>query len=147
MPRTYAKYTDEDIIRLSSEVFSMAELLRRLGLRPVGGNYYTIKKKLKRLELTCDHWVGQAWNKGERTKDWSNYVKTSSIKPHLIKERTHCCEVCCSTQWLEKPIPLEIHHVDGDRTNNKKQNLQLLCPNCHAFTDNYRGKNIEVSTS
>lgn len=39
-------------------------------------------------------------------------------------------------------IPLEVHHVDGDRLNNELSNLQLLCPNCHAQTDNYCGKNI-----
>ena len=43
---------------------------------------------------------------------------------------------------MEQPIPLEVHHIDGDSLNNEMSNLKLLCPNCHAFTDNYRGKNI-----
>lgn len=56
--------------------------------------------------------------------------------------RGHQCENYKLTNWLNKPIPLEIHHKDGDHLNNDLENLQLLCPNCHAFTENYRGKNI-----
>ncbi len=46
--------------------------------------------------------------------------------------------------WLNKPIPLELHHKDGDNTNNELDNLELLCPNCHALTDNYRGRNKQA---
>ena len=56
--------------------------------------------------------------------------------------RGHACENCGKKEWLGKPIPLEVHHLDGDKLNNELSNLQLLCPNCHALTDNYRGKNI-----
>jgi len=49
--------------------------------------------------------------------------------------------VCKQITWLEKDIPLELHHIDGDHSNNELSNLTLLCPNCHALTDNYRGKN------
>jgi predicted HNH restriction endonuclease len=42
-----------------------------------------------------------------------------------------------------KPIPLELHHKDGNRYNDQLENLILLCPNCHAFTENYRAKNIK----
>jgi predicted HNH restriction endonuclease len=44
---------------------------------------------------------------------------------------------------LGNPIPLELHHIDGDKTNNTLENFQLLCPNCHALTDSYRGKNVK----
>lgn len=39
-----------------------------------------------------------------------------------------------------KPISLQVHHVDGDNTNNTLENLELLCPNCHSQTDSYCGK-------
>jgi len=45
------------------------------------------------------------------------------------------------TEWLGRPIPLELHHIDGNRDNNVLENYQLLCPNCHALTDSYRGRN------
>ena len=44
-------------------------------------------------------------------------------------------------------IPLEIHHIDGNHKNNKLENLQILCPNCHSLTTNYRGKNIDIKRS
>lgn len=54
------------------------------------------------------------------------------------------CDCCNNSLWLGQDIPLEIHHEDGDSSNNELVNLRLLCPNCHALTDNYRGrKNIK----
>ena len=54
------------------------------------------------------------------------------------------CENCGNTEWQGKLIPLEVHHMDGDRLNNVLENLQLLCPNCHAQTENYRNRNIST---
>lgn len=51
------------------------------------------------------------------------------------------CENCKMTEWLGQPIPLEVHHKDGNRHHNELANYELLCPNCHALTDSYRGKN------
>ena len=68
-------------------------------------------------------------------------LKTAHMKDAIIALRGHQCEVCKNTVWQNLPIPLEVHHIDGDSTNNVLENLQLLCPNCHAQTDNYRTKN------
>lgn len=94
------------------------------------------------MKVDTTHWTGQAWNKGEQLKDFSDYTRAYRIKPHLIKERGHKCEVCNLSNWLEAPITLEIHHINGDRTNNNKNNLQLLCPNCHSMTENWRNRKI-----
>jgi hypothetical protein len=56
--------------------------------------------------------------------------------------RGHKCECCGLEKWNENPIPLEVHHKDGDHLNNELENLEVLCPNCHALTKNWRGKNI-----
>ena len=65
------------------------------------------------------------------------------MKNKIIYEglKEYRCEMCGNTTWLDNPIPLELHHKDGNSFNNVFDNLQLLCPNCHSFTDTYRSKN------
>ena len=75
----------------------------------------------------------------------SQDIQTNKIRKKILEEnlKPHKCECCGLETWLDSPIPLEIHHKDGDRTNNTLENFELLCPNCHAFTDSYRGKNCK----
>lgn len=70
--------------------------------------------------------------------------QSNKLRKRLIAQgiKQHICESCLNTTWLDQPIPLELHHIDGIPNNHKRENLQLLCPNCHAFTDTYRGKNV-----
>jgi hypothetical protein len=57
----------------------------------------------------------------------------------LLKEANYTCESCNNSEWLGKPLWLEIHHIDDDNKNNKRENLMVLCPNCHSAIDsNYR---------
>ena len=71
-------------------------------------------------------------------------IQSNKVRKKLLQEgyKEHRCEKCGQTEWLGRPIPLELHHIDGNKKNNTLENFQLLCPNCHAFTDSYRGKNI-----
>ena len=70
-------------------------------------------------------------------------IQTNKIRKKILQEglKPHQCESCKLTEWLGQSIPLEVHHKDGNRNNNVFENYELLCPNCHAFTDSYRGKN------
>jgi hypothetical protein len=138
---TYRAYTENDVRVAVSESLSIADVLRKLGLKQAGGNYANIKRKLQTLNIDTSHFTGIGWNKDQQLKDWSDYKRASTLKPHLIKVRGNVCECCKNSLWLDKPIKLEIHHVDGDRTNNREENLQLLCPNCHSYTDTWRGRN------
>lgn len=144
--RKYREYTDDDIIKISKEVYSIAGLLQGLNLKPAGGNYSNIKKLIQKLKIDTSHWTGMAWNKEKQLKDWSDYTRNRNVKLHLIKLRSHKCEKCNNTHWLDNLIPLEIHHIDGDRTNNELENLQLLCCNCHAATDFWRNRKKMVDS-
>jgi len=90
-------------------------------------------------------------NKSQEAKDRqaSNRGKNFAIfgtpgsgghKVALIRERGHQCEQCKNTEWLNKPITLELEHTDGIKTNNTRENLRLLCPNCHSYTPTWRRK-------
>lgn len=70
-------------------------------------------------------------------------VRGGSILKELLKIRERKCECCGLTMWLDKPINLQAHHKDGDKTNNELDNLLLLCLNCHSYTDNFCSKNIK----
>jgi hypothetical protein len=72
---------------------------------------------------------------------------TSHLNLRLLKSgmKEHRCENCNNEEWLGKPIPLELHHKDGNSHNHKFKNLQFLFPNCHALTDNYCSKNKKTN--
>ena len=71
--------------------------------------------------------------------------QSNKLRKRLLDEniKTHICEVCGLTEWMNKPIPLEVDHIDGIRNNHILSNLRLICPNCHAQTDTYKGKNMK----
>jgi hypothetical protein len=70
-------------------------------------------------------------------------MSTNKLKIKLLKEKAkkHQCENCGLESWQGGKIPIELHHIDGNPKNNDINNLQILCPNCHALTNNYRGRN------
>lgn len=151
------KWTDDQFIEAVKSSFSYAEVMKKIGLKPAGSNYDTVKRKISELNLDTSHMTGAAWNQGERYKpikeaqpleeilvERSSYVSTYHLKKRLLKEgvKKYRCECCGNTEWMGEPIALELHHVNGIKDDLRIENLQILCPNCHAFTDNYRGKNI-----
>lgn len=153
------KWTDDQLKLAISNNKSIAGVIRDLGLKPVGGNYNTVNKKIKELNLDISHFTGKGWNVGLKFKpnkakplseilvkdsSYQSYKLVKRLLSEGIKERK--CECCNRTTWNNNPIPIELHHINGDHHDHRIENLQILCPNCHAQTDNYRGKNIGKST-
>jgi hypothetical protein len=64
------------------------------------------------------------------------------LKNYLLDTRGHRCEVCGITEWMGQAAPLELDHRDGNPLNNRLDNVRLICPNCHAQTATYKGKNM-----
>lgn len=103
-----------------------------------------VKKRIESNSISVEHLKGKAWQKD--SFDYSRFVDGSKMTSAaaakgLILKRGNVCESCGNFEWFGYPIPLEVHHKDGNKHNNDEDNLSLLCPNCHALTDNFRGRN------
>lgn len=138
-----------------AQAVSMADALRGLGLVPAGGNYSTLRRKIHDLCLDTRHFLGQGWRKGSRTpvtraRAIEEILTTNSpcngnqLRKRLISLglKAARCECCGLSTWNGLPIPLELDQVNGHSSDNRIENLRILCPNCHAQTPTYRGKNI-----
>ena len=147
------KRTKEEFEAAAKQSSSIAEMCRTLGLRPCGGNYRQMHNAIEKFALDTSHFTGQGWNVGLKFKPFEEkpmgeiLVKGSTyqsfkLKRRLLKEgfKQHVCERCGLSEWQASPIPLELHHINGDNKDNRLENLQLLCPNCHALTESYRGR-------
>ena len=150
-----SKISDEEFIKVIKKSLSIHQALLFLGLKSAGGNYQTFHRRVEYLKIDTSHFTGQAHNVNKKfgpkrpTEDYLNnkyLIRSSELKNRLLKEglKTHQCEKCNLSEWLGLKIPLELHHVNGNSSDNSILNLMLLCPNCHSFTDNYRGKNIKL---
>ena len=73
-----------------------------------------------------------------------SFISSHKLKLKLLRDglKERRCEGCRLEQWRGEMIPIELHHVNGDRFDNRIHNLRLLCPNCHALTDNHAGKGV-----
>ena len=136
---------------------SFAQALTRLGYRPGGRIQAEFKRRVSALGLDTSHFSGQGWRLGSRNPVVpalslskilveGRYSRTSNLKRRLLEAglKQPQCEVCGGTRWRDQPMPLELDHVNGRRDDDRLSNLRLLCPNCHAQTETYRGRNMTV---
>ncbi len=149
-------YTDQQFIHAVANNTSIAGVLKSLGLKPAGGNYKTIHLKINNLNCDTTHFTGQHHLKG-KNHNWAIKIPlekilvinskygggTYKLKNRLLQEGyfERKCYNCNRIKWLDQLIPLELEHINGDKFDNRIENLTLLCPNCHALTPTYRGKN------
>jgi Zn finger protein HypA/HybF involved in hydrogenase expression len=149
------KFSKEVLESAVRESESISSVCRILNIRPTGGNYKTINRKIRLWNIDTSHFKGRAWNLGltfesklkiplnEILIENSTYVSTDRLRRRLIKEgiKKYECECCGLFEWNGKEIPLELNHINGINTDNRIENLEIICPNCHAQTPNFRGKN------
>lgn len=147
------KYTKEVMQEALENAYSIAEVCRNLNLKPVGGNYKTIHKYCKLYDIDLSHLTGQDWKANsnlvkcknsdslEKMLQENTDVHSSHLREKLIASqlKTNVCEVCgCGDSWQNKPITLQLHHVNGDHFDNRIENLRILCPNCHSQAEGHK---------
>ncbi|MGL5804520.1 MAG: HNH endonuclease [Xenococcaceae cyanobacterium] len=122
---------------------SKAFICRQLRCKPT-----TLESYLTKLGIVYKGNKGGKGRQSSQRKPAVSYLyKGSTISAHdlrlrLIRDgiKPAKCESCHLSTWFNSSIPLELHHINGDRFDNRLENLQILCPNCHALTDNHAGK-------
>lgn len=147
--RTWTDTQLRDAVHTSS---TKREVLEKLGLGVWGGNYRSLAKHLARLSLDTSHFTPGKTGAKNRTQPlkWSldeilvedSPFHTGHLKNRLIKEQIleEQCSECGLTEWQGKPISLHLDHINGKSRDNRRENLRLLCPNCHSQTPTYAGK-------
>lgn len=151
-PRSWTKDALKEAIR---ESYSLRQVLAKLGLRQAGGNYEQLKRYIQEYGFTTAHFKGKGWNRGlkgigkprimlEAILVEKSYFQSFKLKKRLFQAglKPQHCEEC---RWAQKTsdgyLPLELDHINGDRHDNRIENLRVLCPNCHSLKPTHRGRN------
>lgn len=131
----------EDILKWIEEKQSKAYMCKQLNCKPETLNSY-----LEKMGISYKGRQGLKENPNHNYKTAEEYVKNAYVSSHKLKEKLirdgikkHQCELCLLEEWQGEKIPLELHHKDGNHYNNDFENLQILCPNCHALQENNSG--------
>lgn len=149
------KYTEEEFKKAVEDSLSIRQVLVKLALEPTGGNYALFYSRIKKLGLDISHFTGKGHLKG-KTHNWnsptpletilvqdSSYTSTNHLKHRLLDDKLleYSCNICGISEWKGTKLSLHLDHINGIRTDNRIENLRLLCPNCHSQTSTYAGKN------
>lgn len=144
MRRTDILERKDEILEWIKEDLPNAEIARRLKCK-----VDTLKSYYTKMGITYSGNMSGKGIKGssKERKSAEELAKSPTVGSHRLKLRLledgvkeYKCECCGLTEWNGKPIALELHHKDGNHYNNDLTNLEILCPNCHAQTDNYSCK-------
>ena len=147
------RYGEAEVREAVANARSIAEALRFLGLVPAGGNHGTLKKLIARYGLSTEHF-NPYWSQHERRAaraaiplelvlvEHSTYPR-NHLKRRLYDEglKTRVCEVCGQgEEWRGRSMALILDHINGVPTDNRFENLQIVCPNCAATLDTHCGR-------
>ena len=142
--KKWEKFSKEELEDFVKESYSYAELAEKLGYSLKSGSGQKQAKEICKLyNFSTEHFSQKLRPSTVKTEQIfiKGYKSRETLRKNLIVLRGHKCEYCGLDSWNNLPISLQVHHKDGDSLNNLLDNLELLCPNCHAQTENYCGKN------
>jgi hypothetical protein len=150
-------WSPDEVRAACSDARSVRQVMERLGLDPNRKlGRAAVERHLRDLGVDPAELDGQGWARG-RTQPRRNgrpledilvlgppALNTHDLKLRLVRAGllTWRCATCGLTSWRGAPLSLHLDHVNGDRCDNRLENLRLLCPNCHSQTDTFAGRNI-----
>ncbi|MGO4446940.1 HNH endonuclease [Mycobacterium sp. 2YAF39] len=100
-------------------------------------------------KIYCGNACQQSFRRKSSTSRWleSGEATIATSRGHHIREylanaQSGCCAICGGASvWLALPLALVMDHIDGDPTNNRRENLRLVCPNCDSQLPTYKSRN------
>ena len=141
-------------IEIMKKSKNIGEFLVNIDERPGGSGYKRFYSYCEKYKINYDdyftHKIIHQPNRNKKTEEIlvenSIYLSTNSLKKKLLKEKileNKCVSCGNNGTWNEKPLALHLDHINGNHTDNRLENLRMLCPNCHAQTETYCGKNVK----
>lgn len=154
------KWTDEELAEAVKTSRSIRQTLLRIGLcGRGGGSYYRMIYHIERLGISTAHFSGSGWLKGGHAewrevpvdeylkRDWRK-ISSVVLKRKLIQSglRENKCAICGSPAfWNGSKLTLQLDHINGKRSDNRIENLRIVCPNCHSQTPSFAGRRPKTS--
>lgn len=148
-------WTDAEFTEIVKNSNRILDVLEYFGLSKRGGQYYKLfHDSVKKLNLDISHFNNTKKYRAPRLLkdvliDSGHYTSSSDLRKRLIKEGilNNVCSVCGQLPvWNNKPLTLQLDHINGINTDNRLENLRILCPHCHSQTETYCGNKKEKQT-
>lgn len=151
------KYFEENLRPIVENSKDINECLRKMNIRTAGGNHKTIKKYIEEYNINTDHFIKKEKSMSklhifntipleEILVENSTYNNNTNLKKRILKANLikYKCKKCKNPgEWNGEKLVLQLDHKNGIHDDNRINNLQFLCPNCHSQTKTFAGRNIK----